>query len=367
MSFLRARNRQFFLKLPTLALVCLGAGLAPGMFGCAVGIEEERVTQVPTVSEVQSKSTVEEKVPQPLATIKETTLEEQPFKLQELSVREEHGQTTIRLQFSNPASQYRHFSLTQPSRIVLDIFGETKRLARVEIFRVDTNWVGALRLSSSEGYLRLVMEIAAATLPAYVIEPEDGGLKVIIGPLDPKATAKKELQLIQGEKRTDINIKVAEAKPAVPETAPTASVAPETAPTAPIPETPPTAEKEYTGQRISLDFKDADIKNVILAGADQVAVDAVAAKIMGFDPMSIKFIRLGHEHGLGSGDIREIEVVGEDISEVNWRFEGTGNTFASRGQKLIYWGPLKPLENLLLRSPIAPWAFVPSNLYHNAY
>ena len=289
MIFLRARNRQFFSNLPTLALVCIGAGLAPGVFGCTVGIEEERVTQVPTVSEVQPQAPAQEKSPQPLApiketTIKEATLEEQPFKLQELSVREEHGQTTIRFRFSNPASQYRHFSLTQPSRIVLDIFGETKRLARVESFRVDTNWVGALRLSSSEGYLRMVMEIAAATVPPYVIEPESGGLKVIIGPLDPKATAKKELQLIQGGKRTDINIKVAETKPAVSETAPTAPVAPETAPTAPIPETPPTAEKKYTGQRISLDFKDADIKNVFrllaeVSGLNIIVTDDVVKKV----------------------------------------------------------------------------------------
>ena len=64
------------------------------------------------------------------------------------------------------------------------------------------------------------------------------------------------------------------------------------------------------------------VKNVVLASADQVAIDAVAASMMGFDPMSIKFIRLAHEHGLGCGDIREIEVVGEDISEVNWHFSG---------------------------------------------
>ena len=109
------------------------------------------------------------------------------------------------------------------------------------------------------------------------------------------------------------------------------------------------------------------MKNVILASADQVAIDAVAAKMMGFDPMSIRFIRLGHESGLGCGDVSQIEVVGEDISEVNWRFTGTENTFASRGQKLIYWGPLKPLESILLRSPLVGWAYLASNLYHNAY
>ena len=109
------------------------------------------------------------------------------------------------------------------------------------------------------------------------------------------------------------------------------------------------------------------VKNVILASADQVAIDAVSARIMGFDPMEIPFIRLAHEHGLGRGRVEEIEIAGEDISEVNWRFRAAENTFASRGQKLIYWGPLKPLENMLLRSPITPWAYAASNLYHNGY
>jgi len=108
-------------------------------------------------------------------------------------------------------------------------------------------------------------------------------------------------------------------------------------------------------------------KNVILASADQVAIDAVSAKLMGFDPMSIPFIRIADEHGLGHGRVDEIDVVGSDIEEVNWGFAAAENTLASRGQKLIYWGPLKSLENILLRSFITPWAYAASNLYHNAY
>src|SRR3989339_1458416 len=59
-------------------------------------------------------------------------------------------------------------------------------------------------------------------------------------------------------------------------------------------------------------------KNVVLVSSDQVAIDAVAAKLMGFDPLSIKYIRLAHERGLGCGDPRDIRIVGEDISKVNW-------------------------------------------------
>lgn len=109
------------------------------------------------------------------------------------------------------------------------------------------------------------------------------------------------------------------------------------------------------------------VKDYILASADQVAIDAVAAKIMGFDPLELKFIRLAHERGLGCGDVKEIEIVGEDISDVNFHFHGKQETFASRGQKLIYHGPLKPLENILLRSFIAPWSYYASRLYYDGY
>lgn len=106
------------------------------------------------------------------------------------------------------------------------------------------------------------------------------------------------------------------------------------------------------------------VKNFILASGDPVALDAISAKMQGFDPLKLEFIRLAHEHGLGVGDPREIEVVGEDISEVDFRFQ-EGDTFASRGQKMIYHGILKPFEHILLRSPIVPWSYFASNVYYN--
>lgn len=108
-------------------------------------------------------------------------------------------------------------------------------------------------------------------------------------------------------------------------------------------------------------------KNILLASADQVAIDAVSAKLQGFDPMAIRFIRKAHELDLGVGDPKYIEIVGADIeAEGGWGFVQE-DTFASRGQKMIYHGALKPLEKPLLRSPIVPWAYFASNFYHNVY
>ena len=108
------------------------------------------------------------------------------------------------------------------------------------------------------------------------------------------------------------------------------------------------------------------IKNYILASADQVAIDAVAAKMMGFDPLSLRYLRLAYEKGLGCAEIKEIDIVGEDISAVNFQFT-TGDTFASRGQKAIYHGCLKPFEHFLLRTPLVPWSYCASRLYHDIY
>jgi len=108
-------------------------------------------------------------------------------------------------------------------------------------------------------------------------------------------------------------------------------------------------------------------KDILLASADQVAIDAVSARLQGFDPMQIRFIRRAHELGMGIGDPRQIQMVGYDIEQESpWNFIQE-DTFASRGQKLIYHGPLKPLEKTLLQSPLVPWSFFASNFYHNVY
>ncbi|HTY18499.1 MAG TPA: DUF362 domain-containing protein [Myxococcota bacterium] len=112
------------------------------------------------------------------------------------------------------------------------------------------------------------------------------------------------------------------------------------------------------------------VKNVMLASADQVAIDAVAARLMGFDPLSIRYIKLAHDLGLGVGDPSAIEIVGdEDAAHENWHFVGPFDkmTFASRMQHRIYWGPLKGPIEWSLKTWLAPWAYVASVLYHDSF
>lgn len=105
-------------------------------------------------------------------------------------------------------------------------------------------------------------------------------------------------------------------------------------------------------------------KGLMLASADSVAIDTVAAKIMGFDPFKIDYIKLAHEDGLGVGRIEEIEVLGEDISDMDFRFS-VGDNFASRFGDLLWFSPLKRLQWLFFRTPIVYLFVFGSHFYHD--
>jgi len=106
------------------------------------------------------------------------------------------------------------------------------------------------------------------------------------------------------------------------------------------------------------------IKNIILASGDSLAIDAIAAKIMGFEPMDIPYIRMAHERNLGVGDPQEIDVIGEDISELNFQFK-VKRSLVIWGDQMIRKGWLRPLEKILLKSPLIVWAPLASNIYHD--
>ena len=107
-----------------------------------------------------------------------------------------------------------------------------------------------------------------------------------------------------------------------------------------------------------------EIKNVILASADQVAIDAVAAKLMGFDPMQIGYIRMSHEKGLGIGDIREIKLAGDDASKENWRFHVGSNVHTFMAW-MAWYGPTRVFQKLVLRTPLVAIPIFLSEFNHD--
>ena len=108
------------------------------------------------------------------------------------------------------------------------------------------------------------------------------------------------------------------------------------------------------------------VKNMILASGDSVAIDAVAAKLMGFDPLEIPYLRMCQERGLGVADPADIEIAGEDIAEINFGFKSK-RSFVIWGDQALRLGFLRPLEKILLHSPLIVWAPFASNVYHDFF
>jgi len=105
-------------------------------------------------------------------------------------------------------------------------------------------------------------------------------------------------------------------------------------------------------------------KNLILASSDSVAIDAIAAKLMGFDPLKIPYLKMCHERGLGNADPAEIEIIGLDISGINFGFK-TNKSLVIWGDQLLRKGALRFLEKIALHSPLVFWAPLASNIYHD--
>ncbi|MBN1561224.1 DUF362 domain-containing protein [candidate division KSB1 bacterium] len=106
--------------------------------------------------------------------------------------------------------------------------------------------------------------------------------------------------------------------------------------------------------------------HLLLASSDQVAIDAVAAKMMGFDPMSLKYIRLAHERELGCGEINDIEIIGEDISEISWNYK-VGNNVASLVGDFMWFGPFRPIQKLFFHTPLVNLFVFGSYFYHDFF
>jgi len=108
-------------------------------------------------------------------------------------------------------------------------------------------------------------------------------------------------------------------------------------------------------------------KDVILASADQVAIDAVSAQMMGFKPMDIPYIAHATERGLGQGNPREIEVVGmPEIADERWGFKVGVNLGTGTGM-LLWRTPLKVFQKLFFRTPLVNIFIFASETYHDRF
>jgi len=75
--------------------------------------------------------------------------------------------------------------------------------------------------------------------------------------------------------------------------------------------------------------------DLAIAGSDPVAVDTVAAKVIGVDPKTLRYLTWATERGLGTSDLSQINVVGMSIEEAYRRNTVTSVDRVNRMYKKI--------------------------------
>jgi type IV pilus secretin PilQ/predicted competence protein len=171
--------------------------------------------------------------------------------------------TIIEFVGNGPIGDYTAFKLQNPPRLVVDIM-DVGNLYPSTTLDVGSPLVSKVRLGQHPDKVRFVLDVPTPDVPPYEIEKKENKLVVTLSPLIvPPVVA--EVRKIE-EKPPEV------APPAPPSPAPSPAVPP------PPPVAPPKAEEEvapeigigaetvgkkkYTGMRISLEFKEADIRDV---------------------------------------------------------------------------------------------------------
>jgi hypothetical protein len=81
--------------------------------------------------------------------------------------------------------------------------------------------------------------------------------------------------------------------------------------------------------------------------------------------MTLRYIRLATEEGLGTGILDEIEIVGDaDVAKERWGFH-VGDNIASLAGDVCWFGPLRPIQKLFFHTPLVYVFVFGSYLYHD--
>lgn len=187
----------------------------------------------------------------------------------------------VTLHMANRIPEYRTYKLSNPSRIVIEL-ADTFNQLNTGRLGIDENYITNIRLGRMPKGLKVVFDINAASPPKYRISRIGDALAVAMG-TDALSALPEDMPV----QKSSEPAAVAKAPPAP--AVPSEAVADDQDPGKDQAkhqeqEKPAPAETMYTGEKISLDFKDADLKNVLrllgdIAGINMTIGSKVAGKV----------------------------------------------------------------------------------------
>jgi type IV pilus assembly protein PilQ len=145
--------------------------------------------------------------------------------------------------------KYSSYSFQNPNRLVIDIPRANSLLNKTS-FKLDSPLIEKIRVGEKKDIVRIAIDLKGNVFPVYQISQEKNYLNISLGTEKTISPAAK-----QNEEITDYEI---------------------------LPEN--LDRKKYSGDKISLDFKDADIKNVLrlisdISGLNLIVSDKVVGKV----------------------------------------------------------------------------------------
>jgi type IV pilus secretin PilQ/predicted competence protein len=320
------------------AVVKVVGVLLLGFLGCTRTLERPTphakvapVEQIATAPAPVEAAPIASASSEPVAVAPVEMPAEPVLRVHEIRLVEREARTALVVRLSRPMGDVTHFALSAPNRVVVDIAGPVPDLVTNRSYAVSEHGVARVRVGAHEGKLRLVADVEGR-IPDYEVAPGDREVAILLD--ESRAPVDEIVYLAPGVAPVlDEPVAVAAAPAEVP--APAAEAATDPEPAAPaaelaavaspeplavadatigedesyvmaahasgkgsrgkskgsavsIPggtiEALPVASREYTGQRISLDFKDADIQNVLriladVSGLNVITTDDVQGKI----------------------------------------------------------------------------------------
>ena len=208
-------------------------------------------------------------------------------------------------------TKYYPLTLKNPARLAIDFPSTTNAVPR-SVTRVGNPLIDAVRIGATGDRLRCVLDFKTPALPRYHIAKKDTALTIAIdhpvkkaaqrtvetptpvqkyGDESPKPASGMTAKIVNPlQEKAPENQKVssveraAAKKPVCQPKAPAPEQAPAAAPASAESSTEKGIGNEYTGQKISLDFKDADIKNILrlisdVSGFNIITSDKVAGRV----------------------------------------------------------------------------------------
>ena len=216
--------------------------------------------EIPEVAEAVPAPSVVAPPPPPVS-----AGESRASKILDIKAQTNNGATDIIFVGNGPVGDYNAFKLSNPARLVIDVWG-VGNLYPGNAVNINTSQVAKVRIGQHPDKIRFVIDSAdQASVPSYRVKREGNMLIASLGEGSEGAT-----------KITAIAEKIPSGKVIEMPSVEVSAV-----------EVPPEAlgyKKRYTGRKVSLDFKDADIHNILrlmadISGKNVIAGEDVKGKI----------------------------------------------------------------------------------------